>query len=259
MTKILMYHSVGGNGNGEIGAGLYCVTAERFREQMEYIAEKIRIEERGTMDEGRETRDERREKKDHRPSAIECRAVVITFDDGLLDNYTNAYPILKEFGLKAYFFILVGRIGAEGYMNWEQIKELRDAGMTIGSHGMTHRILTTLKKEEIEYELKASKRFLEDNLGHRVDCLSIPRGFYNKDIFRMARQVGYDVIFTSDCRIGVKGSWSLEYFIKVLNNGFSLKDKASEFVKNSSKKILGAGNYDRLRTAALKKFAQIVY
>lgn len=230
-----MYHSIGGQGNGEAGSGLYCVPAERFRGQMEYLVKVARAGE---------------------------RQVAITFDDGLLDNYTNAYPILKEFGLKAYFFILVAKAGTEGYMGWEQIKELSGAGMTIGSHGMTHRILTELDGKDLEYELKDSKKILEDNLGKAIDFLSIPRGFCNKKVIDKAKGAGYKRVFTSNQkdndgfragRIPVKGDWDLRYFISVLNNGLSIKDKAESIIIKSSKKVLGAKYYDRIRTKLLKK------
>lgn len=228
MNKILMYHSIGKPANGEIGADLYCVSVEEFKKQI----------------------------------ASSLPKVVITFDDGLEDNYTNAYPILKEFGLKAYFFVLASRISTEGYMDWKQLKELRDAGMIIGSHGMTHRILTELSDEDLDYELRESKRIIEENLQCPANYLSIPRGFYNQKVIDKAREIGYREIFTSKLkdsddfifgRIAVKGNWDFSYFTKVVNSGLSLKDRAKEFIKDSSKKMLGANRYDKLRTAVLRK------
>lgn len=236
MNKILMYHSIGDSGNGEVGAGLYCVSEEKFREQMQIV---------------------------HSPqSIVHSKEIIVTFDDGLLDNYTNAYPILKVFGLKAYFFIIGSKVGAHGYMNWEQIKELKDAGMIIGSHGMTHKILTGISEGDLDYEIRISKKILEDKLKCTIDYFSVPRGFYNQDVIKQAKNNGYKNIFTSNPkdddgfrigRIPVKGSWDMEYFIKVLNNGLSPKDKMVEMLKGSSKKILGVKNYDRLRTKILKE------
>lgn len=233
--KILMYHSVGTSASQEIGAGLYCVSVTNFREQMQEV---------------------------HSPQSMIHNKVTVTFDDGLEDNYTNAYPILREFGLKAYFFILVGRVGTRGYMNWQQILELKDGGMIIGSHGMSHRILTGLSDEELDYELGESKKVLENSLGKSVDYFSIPRGFCNKMVIEKAKKTGYKTVFTSNLkdrdgfkigRIPVKGSWDLGYFIKVINRGYSIKDIAKEKLKNYAKIILGAKNYDRIRTRILKK------
>jgi len=246
-----MYHSIGNEGITEEGAQLYAVTLDNFRKQMEYIVGTVPLQ-------------------GLRVSPLRGQTLqiggdspcVITFDDGLIDNYTNALPILKEFGLTAYFFILVGKIGTSGYMSWGQIKELLGAGMVVGSHGMTHRILTVLSGKELDYELRESKKILEDNLGCAVDYFSVPRGFCNKRILEKAKELGYKAIFTSNPkdsdgykfgRIPVRGNWSLGYFIRVLNNGLSFRDKTEELIKKSSKRILGAGYYDKIRTKILKK------
>lgn len=98
MKKILMYHSIDGNGNGnsngEVGSRLYSVSRENFEKQMEYI------------------------------KGLKNPHVIITFDDGDVTNYKYAYPVLKELGPCAYFFIIVSKVGTRGYMNWEEIKEL---------------------------------------------------------------------------------------------------------------------------------------
>ena len=235
MNKILMYHSIGGGGSSEVGAELYGVSVEKFREQMDYLA--------------------------HSSQLTAHSQIIITLDDGLLTNYTNALPILKEFGLKVYFFILVGKVGAGGYMNWEQIRQLKDAGMVIGSHGMTHRFLTELKDKDLDYELRESKKILEDNLGCAVDYFSVPRGFCDERVIGKAKKVGYKAVFTSNPkdndgfkfgRIPVKSDWEFKYFCKVLSNGLSTSDRLKESFKSCSKNILGAKKYDWLRTKILK-------
>lgn len=233
-SKILMYHSIAGFGNGEVGAGLYCVFVEKFKQQMEYLVHS---------------------------SQLTAHSYVVTFDDGLLDSYTNAYPILKELGLKAYFFIIVSKIGTRGYMDWKQIKELKDEGMMIGSHGMTHQILTGLSEGDLDYEIRISQKILQEKLKCTIEYFSVPRGFYNQDVIKQVKDNGYKNVFTSNPkdddgfkigRIPIKGSWDMQYFIKVLNNGLSVKDRVGEIIKSSSKKILGVRNYDRLRTKILK-------
>ncbi|MFH0764084.1 MAG: polysaccharide deacetylase family protein [Candidatus Omnitrophota bacterium] len=221
----LAYHSIGECMSREAGAELYCVSAENFKAQMECL---------------------------HNNN--------ITFDDGDMTNYTKAYPILKEFGVKAHFFIIGEWVGRPGYMDWAQIRELHNSGMVIGSHGMTHRILTELNDEELNYELRESRSILEDEMSQAIDYLSIPRGFYNKKIIDKAEEIGYKAVFTSDIkdkdgfkfgRISIKRDWSLAKFIRILNNGYSVKDKAGELIKSSSKKLLGPGYYDSIRTRIL--------
>lgn len=224
-NNVLAYHSVGEHPIKEIGAGLYSVPLEKFREQMAYIV--------GSRELG-------------------AGRIRITFDDGDMTNYLNAYPILKELGLKGCFFIIGERVGTDGYMSWKQIKELQNAGMIIGSHGMTHRILLGLRDGEIEYELVESKKLLEENLKTRIDYLSIPRGFYNKKIIDKATDAGYKTIFTSDSRIVVRPGWDLKHFSKVLNNGYLFQDKIEDVIKNSIRGVLGTKNYDRIRTMLLR-------
>ncbi len=230
----LIYHSIGGADNREVGAGLYCVSVEKFREQMKYLARTVPFGD----------------------------SPCITFDDGMLNNYTVAYPILKELGLKAYFFIIVSKVGTSGYMSWEQLKELKDAGMIIGSHGMGHKILVGLSNPELHYELGMSKRFLEFNLGYEVDYFSIPKGHYNKRVIDKIKEAGYKAVFTSDLkntndftfgRIAVRGSWSIDYFSKVVSKGLSFKDRISEMAKGSAKRILSAKYYDSLRVKLLAR------
>lgn len=264
MVKILMYHSIGEDAPKETRAQVYCVTLKRFREQIEYVSgfASLRVTGLNTQT--------------HKHA--NTQTISVTFDDGLLDNFTNAYPVLKELGLKAYFFILAGRVGAKGYMGWQEICELRDAGMIIGSHGMTHRILIGLSDVELDYELKESKRILEEKLRQKIECFSIPRGFYNRKIIEIAKKAGYTQVFTSNPkdngkmgqtlkssispyfpndrfklgRIAVKADWDLEYFARVLEKGLPFTHAAKELVKNASKRLLGAKNYDRLRAKVLR-------
>lgn len=235
-NKILMYHAIEDAGNYEKGADLYCVSEARFREQLEVVADKL--------------------KHDHKSD------ILITFDDGHITNYQYAFPLLLEMHLNAYFFIIPPKVGEPHYMNWERIRDLKARGMIIGSHGMTHRILTELNEKELGYELKESKKILEGHLKKSVDYFSVPRGFYNEKVIRMAREAGYKAVFTSNPkdadgfkfgRIPVMAGWSLEYFTRVLNRGLSVKDKTKQMIKNSSKRILGAANYNRLRSMILKK------
>lgn len=228
MNKVLMYHAIGKNKISETGAELYSVPVDTFNEQVKLLKEKD----------------------------------TITFDDGLEDNFTNAYPILKKLGLKAYFFVMPDKVGTKGYMGWEQLKELQNNGMIIGSHGMTHRILTGLNDTELNYELKESKRLLEEKLNTSIKYFSVPRGFYNNKVIAKLKEAGYKTVFTSDYndndgfkvgRIAVKNSWSLEYFKRVLKNGLSFKDKTKELAKTSTKRLLGAKLYDKIRAGLINR------
>lgn len=113
------------------------------------------------------------------------RSVWVTLDDGYKDNFTNAYPILKKYGIPATFFITSGYVNKQVlpcgdfdkiFMNWDEIKELGENGFSIGIHTVSHRILATLSKEEIEKEIFESKNEIEKKLGRKVFSFAYPRG-----------------------------------------------------------------------------------
>lgn len=125
------------------------------------------------------------------------KTVLITFDDGYIDNYTNAYPILKRYGMKATIFVIPAFTDKNrSYMTWEQLLEMERNGITIQSHTMTHKALEELPDDEIRNELLNSKLLLEEKLGHAVDFLAYPTGTYNLHIAGIAKDVGYKGAYT---------------------------------------------------------------
>ena len=124
------------------------------------------------------------------------KPVMITFDDGYIDNYTNAFPILKALGLRATVFMVPGFVGKPQYMSWENLKEMEKNGITVQSHTLNHAKLEELPDDEIRNELLNSKLMLEENLGHPVEFLAYPTGTYNLHIAGIASDVGYKGAFT---------------------------------------------------------------
>ena len=125
------------------------------------------------------------------------KPVLITFDDGYIDNYNNALPILKKYGMKATVFIVPGFTGNNpNYMNWNQLREMEQNGITIQSHTLNHRALEELPDDEIRAELLNSKMLLEENLGHAVDYFAYPTGTYNLHIANISKDVGYKAAYT---------------------------------------------------------------
>lgn len=118
------------------------------------------------------------------------KPVVITFDDGNRDQYTNAFPILKKFGYTATFFIKINNVGTSG-MKWSQIKELSSAGMTIGSHTVNHDNLALMSQKTLDYELKESKRILEKNLNVPIKFLCYPGGMTSEKVVTATKNAGY--------------------------------------------------------------------
>ena len=125
------------------------------------------------------------------------KPVLITFDDGYVDNYTNAFPILQKYGLKATIFVVPAFTSNNyGYLTWDQLLEMEQGGITIQSHTLNHRALEELPDDEIRAELLESKQMLEENLGHPIEFLAYPTGTYNLHIASIARDVGYKGAYT---------------------------------------------------------------
>ncbi len=122
------------------------------------------------------------------------KPVAITFDDGYLDTYENAYPILRELGYTATVYIITSTLGTDlsyGYMQEDTLKELIGAGWEIGSHGVTHTDLTKTKLGAGN-EMKQSKEDLETKLGIKVRSFSYPFAVTNQELKDLAADTGYE-------------------------------------------------------------------
>ena len=129
--------------------------------------------------------------------ALPDRPVLITFDDGYVDNYTNAYPILKKYNLKATIFIVTGFVSSrKGYLTWDQLREMEQHGIMAQSHTVTHAPLPELPDERIREELVQSKRTAEAELGHPIDFIAYPTGVHDLHIVSIAKEAGYRGGFT---------------------------------------------------------------
>ena len=153
---------------------------------------------------------------------IPPRCAVVTFDDGLKSQYEVAWPIMKKFGYTFTMFIYTegvrgGLFGGGEAITWEQLADLRDNGIDIEAHSATHQDLreghpVTIrqpdgKKERkrlsgpeyeqfLQNELVGCKTLLEQRLGIKVNCFAVPYGFYNEHVKEIARNNGYEAMFT---------------------------------------------------------------
>jgi len=153
---------------------------------------------------------------------IPPRCAVITFDDGLKSQYEVAWPIMKKLGYTFTMFIYTegvrgGLFGGGEAITWEQLADMRDNGIDIQAHSATHQDLreghpVTIrqpdgKKERkrlsgpeyeqfLQNELVGCKQLLEQRLGIKVNCFAVPYGFYNEHVREIARNAGYEAMFT---------------------------------------------------------------
>jgi peptidoglycan/xylan/chitin deacetylase (PgdA/CDA1 family) len=153
---------------------------------------------------------------------IPPRCAVISFDDGYKSQYEVAWPILKKFGYPFTMFIYTegvrgGSLGGGGAITWEQLADMRDNGVDIEAHSATHQDLreghtitlaspggkkTRTKLTGAQYEqwmqseVVGSKQLLEQRLGIKVNCFAVPFGNYNEHVKEVARNAGYEAMFT---------------------------------------------------------------
>jgi peptidoglycan/xylan/chitin deacetylase (PgdA/CDA1 family) len=125
------------------------------------------------------------------------RSVVLSFDDGNRSDYVHVMPLLREVQFRGTFFITVERIGRPDGLEAVMIKELSRASMEIGSHGMTHRFLTSLPEKEQFLECEASGKALGEIIGTKVSCFSPPGGRMNRKTRVLLKRASYDTVCTS--------------------------------------------------------------
>jgi peptidoglycan/xylan/chitin deacetylase (PgdA/CDA1 family) len=126
------------------------------------------------------------------------RAVVMTFDDGYLNNFTIVFPALLSHHLTGTFFVVPGLLGSPGYMSWDDVVLMSKMGMSIEAHTLFHPDLTTLTDERLSLELSGCRVFLRDLTGKEPEFLAYPFGAYNARVIAEARRAGYLGCLTVD-------------------------------------------------------------
>lgn len=127
------------------------------------------------------------------------RPVAITFDDGYVDNYTDAYKTLKKYNMKAAFFIITDNVDKDsGYMNLVMLKEMKDFGMAIENHTSNHLELNKLSKSEQISSIKDGQDFLRNTIGVEGQFLCYPVGRYNDTTIEVAQELGIKAAVTTE-------------------------------------------------------------
>jgi len=134
------------------------------------------------------------------------RCFLLTFDDGYRDNYTEAFPILQRFDLKATIFLvsdwlLQGNNGCElpvSILRLGDIAEMSQSGITFGAHTCSHRSLTALHPEEAELEIKGSREALEKHLNLDVEFFSYPYGHSDTGTRSIVQACGFKAAFATE-------------------------------------------------------------
>jgi peptidoglycan/xylan/chitin deacetylase (PgdA/CDA1 family) len=124
--------------------------------------------------------------------ALPVHSVALTLDDGYGDDFTEAFPILRRYGLDGTLFLVTGSVGTADHVSWAEAREMLAERMEFGSHTVHHSDLTTLAEPELDRELADSKVELERQLGVPIEQIAYPAGQYNARVKEHARQAGYD-------------------------------------------------------------------
>jgi peptidoglycan/xylan/chitin deacetylase (PgdA/CDA1 family) len=142
-------------------------------------------------------------------SALPERPVILTFDDGFADFFTDALPVLKQFNFTATLYIATAFVNSTSrwlqredemtrqMVTWEQLTEISAQGIECGSHGHRHLQLDTLSSSVVQKEIIHSKLLLEQHLGGNISSFAYPFGYYTTGARQQVQEAGY----TSACAV----------------------------------------------------------
>ena len=140
----------------------------------------------------------------HGQGSLPERTVVLTFDDGYASHFESVAPLLVRYRFSGTFFITTDLIGRPGYVTWETLRKLVFLGMEIGSHGTSHRPLTSLPRAQLDAEVTDSRRILEERLSIDVRAIAAPGGFWSPAVADAVKRAGYEAAWVST--IGTNGA-----------------------------------------------------
>jgi len=188
---VLLYHRVNDAMRDSLTVGI-----EQFDQQMALLARRCRVVDIRDVVAGHVERD----------TALPI--VAVTFDDGYVDNYSNAFPILLRNSVSAGFFVSTGKIDVDGAfdhdlsrighglptMTWAHLHEMHDAGFAIGSHSVSHLDCGKSDLEQVRSELRESRDTLKERLGIAKAIFAYPFGGRQNmtpKALEVVRQEGY--------------------------------------------------------------------
>ena len=167
-----------------------CVPENIFRGQMEYLKKKhsfLQFRDLALIEDG----------------AMPCppNPALVYFDDGYKEVLENAYPILKDMGIKATVFITINFVEKKSvpvwanresnlFLSWEEVNSMKDV-FEVGSHGVTHSKLNKLSADELRWELEDSRNSIQEHAGVVPIALSYPHSSFSAEVQRAAIRAGY--------------------------------------------------------------------
>ena len=121
------------------------------------------------------------------------KPVILTFDDGYRDNYTNAFPLLQEYGYTGTFFLVTGPIDFENpdYLTWDMVEEMHQAGMDFQPHSYRHLDLRGTGLDFLIFEILAPKEAIEARTGETPRFYAYPSGRYDDRTIAVLKSANY--------------------------------------------------------------------
>jgi peptidoglycan/xylan/chitin deacetylase (PgdA/CDA1 family) len=202
---ILTYHSIDGSGS------IISTSPDIFRRQMRQLRESSCevLPLQAIVAALRENRE------------LPANAVAITFDDGFHSVYSQAFPVLQEYGFPATVFLVTAycgqpspwnlrtpKIGPAPLATWDQVAKMSRGGIDIGSHTVLHPDLTRIRPTRAEHEIRMSRRIIEGRLGRAVTAFAYPFGHSNAEVRAMVERE-YECACST--RLGMVDSGSAPY------------------------------------------------
>lgn len=180
-VPVLMYHMIGDVPNNDA-----VLLESHFREQMKFLKDNgfhpITMQQLYEyMTQGK---------------AVPVKPVVLTFDDGYPDTYSIVMPIMKEYGFACTVFIPTYDADQGTRLTWQQIKEMKEAGIDIQSHSYKHERMTDMQGQTLEDEVKLSQEALQKQLGITSDYFCYPYGSENKAVEAVVKKYHVKLAFT---------------------------------------------------------------
>lgn len=185
-VPILMYHRI-----ADVPGDRNCLPAELFEWQLAYLSRSgfhtLSLAELAAYLDG---------------APLPPHSVLLTFDDGYLDNLTTALPLLQKYKMRAVVFPISGWLGrpndweklgkaATVTMSLDELRQWQAAGMDIASHTVDHPFLNVCDFQRQELELTASKEYLADKLQQNIDFICYPYGRFNETTVSLVKKAGY--------------------------------------------------------------------
>lgn len=183
---VLEYHHVSDDVEDEGWA--YTVPVADFKEQLDYLQAQgyttISMQDFVRAKKGKQE--------------LPDKPVILTFDDGYEDNYTVLLPMLEERGMKATVYMVTNSIGRKGYLSWNQLRDMQNRGIELGSHTANHQPLTSLERDKQAEEMKLSKLLMEWNGLKTIFTFSYPNGAYDEGMPELLKENEYLTAVTGD-------------------------------------------------------------